>query len=135
MIKTDAQLQRDVIDELRWDPAVGSAEIGVAAKNGVITLSGQIESFAKKYAAVRAAERVTGVRAIAEELNVVLAGSFRRTDTDLAHAVTSTLTLPSSVRRTGERVTVVRPASQMFRAASRRAEERRSAADRCATHR
>src|SRR5512142_2141691 len=77
MIKTDAQLQRDVIDELRWDPAVGSAEIGVAAKNGVITLSGQIESYAKKYAAVRAVERVAGVRAIAEELTVALPGSHK----------------------------------------------------------
>lgn len=92
MIKTDAQLQRDVIDELRFDPAVGSAEIGVAVKNGVITLSGQIESYAKKYAAVRAAERVAGVRAIAEELTVVLAKSSHRTDIDLAHAVASTLT-------------------------------------------
>jgi osmotically-inducible protein OsmY len=91
MIKTDAQLQRDVIDELRWDPAVGSAEIGVAAKNGVITLSGQIESFAKKYAAARAAERVAGVRAIAEELTVVLPGAFKRTDIDIAHSVATTL--------------------------------------------
>jgi osmotically-inducible protein OsmY len=91
MTKTDAQLQRDVIDELRWDPSVGSAEIGVAAKNGVITLSGQVESFAKKYAAVRAAERVAGVRAIAEEVNVVLPMSFKRTDTDIAHAAASTL--------------------------------------------
>jgi osmotically-inducible protein OsmY len=70
---------------------VGSAEIGVAAKNGVITLSGQIESYAKKYAAVRAAERVAGVRAIAEEVAVVLAGSHKLTDTDLAHTVASTL--------------------------------------------
>jgi osmotically-inducible protein OsmY len=92
MIKTDAQLQRDVIDELRFDPAVGSAEIGVAVKNGVITLTGQLESYAKKYAAIRATERVAGVRAIAEELTVVLAGSFHRTDVDLAHAVASTLT-------------------------------------------
>ena len=91
MIKTDAQLQRDIIDELRWDPSVGAAEIGVAAKNGVVTLSGQVDSFAKKYAAVRAAERVAGVRAIAEELKVVLPGSFKRTDTDLAHVVASTL--------------------------------------------
>jgi len=91
MIKTDAQLQRDVIDELRWDPMVGSAEIGVAARNGVITLSGQVENFAKKYAAVRAVERVAGVRAIAEELKVVLPMSLVRTDTDLAHAVATTL--------------------------------------------
>lgn len=91
MIKTDAQLQRDVIDELRWDPTVGSAEIGVAARNGVVTLSGQVENYAKKYAAVRATERVAGVRAIAEELKVVLPMSLVRTDTDLAHAVATTL--------------------------------------------
>ncbi|MGH7619223.1 MAG: BON domain-containing protein [Gemmatimonadaceae bacterium] len=91
MIKTDAQLQKDVIDELRWDPAVGSAEIGVAAKNGVVTLSGQVDSFAKRYAAARAAERVAGVRAIAEELKVILPSSYNRTDTDLAHSVLSTL--------------------------------------------
>jgi osmotically-inducible protein OsmY len=91
MIKTDVQLQRDVIDELRWDPSVGTAEIGVAVKNGVVTLTGQVESFAKKYAALRAAERVAGVRVIAEELTVVLPGSFKRTDTDLAHVVASTL--------------------------------------------
>ena len=92
MIKTDAQLQMDVIDELRWDPAVGNAEIGVAAKNGVVTLTGQVPSFAKKYAAARAAERVGGVRALAEDLKVVLPSSYNRTDTDLAHSVASTLT-------------------------------------------
>jgi osmotically-inducible protein OsmY len=91
MIRTDAQLQRDVIDELRWDPAVGSAEVGIAARNGVITLSGQVASYAKKYAAVRAVERVAGVRAIAEELKVVLPMSLVRTDTDLAHVIASTL--------------------------------------------
>ena len=91
MIKTDAQLQRDVIDELRWDPTVGAAEIGVATKNGVITLSGQVDTYAKKYAASRAAERVAGVRAIAEELTVVLPTSFKRSDTDLAHSVATTL--------------------------------------------
>lgn len=91
MIKTDSQLQRDVIDELRWDPAVGSAEIGVASRNGVITLSGQVDSFARKHAAVLAAERVAGVRAIAEDLKVVLPMSHLRTDTDLAHNVATTL--------------------------------------------
>ncbi len=91
MIKTDSKLQRDVIDELHWDPAVGSAEIGVASRNGVITLSGQVGSFATKHAAVLAAERVAGVRAIAEELKVVLPMSHVRTDTDLAHGAASTL--------------------------------------------
>ncbi len=91
MIKTDLQLQRDVIDELHFDPSVASEEIGVAAKNGVVTLSGSVTSFAHKYAAVRAVERVVGVRAIAEELSVVLPSSLKRTDTDLAHSVAAVL--------------------------------------------
>jgi osmotically-inducible protein OsmY len=91
MKKTDTQLQRDVIDELRWDPSIGSTEIGVAAKDGVVTLSGQVDSFAKKFSAIRAAERVGGVRAIAEELVVALPMSIKHSDTELAHAVVSTL--------------------------------------------
>jgi osmotically-inducible protein OsmY len=90
-IKTDSQLQRDVIDELKWDPTVGAAEIGVASKDGVITLSGQVDSYAKKYAAERAAERVAGVKAIAEDLKVKVPSSFQRSDTDIAHAVVSAL--------------------------------------------
>ena len=91
MVKTDSQLQRDVIDELRWDPRVGASEIGVAVKDGVVTLSGQLENFARKYAAVRAAERVSGVRAIAEGLTVRLPMAAARTDTELAHAVANAL--------------------------------------------
>ena len=90
MLKLDGQLQRDVIDELRWDASIGNSEIGVAAKQGVVTLTGQVETYAKKYAAVRAAERVAGVRAIAEEIHVVIPGTLKRSDTDIAHAVLST---------------------------------------------
>jgi len=91
MTKTDAQLQNDVIEELRWDPAVGSADIGVAARSGVVTLTGQVDSYPKKYAVTRAVERVAGVRAVAEDVKVVLPSSHVRTDTDLAHAVVSAL--------------------------------------------
>jgi len=97
MIKTDSKLQSDVIEELRWDPSVASEQVGVAAKNGVVTLSGQVGSYAMKVAAVRAAERVSGVRAIAEELKVVLPSSFMRTDTDLAHSVAAVLRWDVSV--------------------------------------
>lgn len=90
-LKTDAQLQRDVIDELKWDPAIGDAEIGVAARDGVVTLSGQLDSYAKKYAAERAAERVAGVRALAEDLVVKVPTSFVRSDTEIAHAVVNAL--------------------------------------------
>ncbi len=87
MIKLDGQLQRDVMDELRWDASVGSSEIGVAAKEGVVTLTGEVDTYAKKFGAVRAAERVAGVRAIAEEIKVVLPGTLKRSDTDIAHAI------------------------------------------------
>jgi len=90
-MRTDFQVQQDVIAELQWDPNIGSAEIGVAAKGGVVTLSGSVDSYARKCAAVRAAERVVGVKAIAEELNVLLPGHVNRTDTELAHAVLNAL--------------------------------------------
>ena len=90
-MKNDTQLQRDVIEELRWDPAVGNAEIGVAAKDGVVTISGEINTFAQKYAAERAAKRVGGVRAVAEELKVKLPTTNERSDTQLAHAAVNAL--------------------------------------------
>jgi osmotically-inducible protein OsmY len=91
MTKTDTQLQSDVIDELRFDPNVGIAEIGVAAKNGVVTLTGKVDTFARKFAAARAAERVACVRGIANELTVALLSSYTLTDTEIAHMATSAL--------------------------------------------
>ncbi len=90
-MKTDMQLQRDVIEELAWQPNIREAEIGVAVKNGVVTLSGFVDSYAQKYAAARAAERVHGVRAVADDLSVKLPKSFVRSDTDIAHAAVSAL--------------------------------------------
>lgn len=91
MMKTDAQLQRDIMDELRWDPAVGDAEIGVAVKDGVVTLAGEVESFAKRFAAVKAAERVAGIRALAEDIHVKIPSAATRTDTEIAHAAANAL--------------------------------------------
>lgn len=91
MTKTDVQLQRDVIDELRFDPRVGPAEIDVSARDGIVTISGQVESFAKKYAAARATERVAGAYAVADALTVALPSAFKRTDTDVAHSVLTAL--------------------------------------------
>ena len=85
-MKTNAQLQKDVIDELRWDFSTRDCEIGVAAKDGVITLSGEVPSYSMKLAAEVAAERVSGVRALAEDLKVKLPGANQRSDTDIAHA-------------------------------------------------
>ena len=90
-MKTDKQLQEDVIDELRWDPSVKEKEIAVAAKNGVVTLAGSVESYAQKMAAEAAAERVNGVKAVALDLEVKLIGTARRTDTEIAHAAVRNL--------------------------------------------
>lgn len=84
-MKTDQQLRRDVEDELSWDPRISDAEIGVAAKDGVVTLSGFVKSYAQRLAAEHAAERVSGVRAVAEELHVKLPGTIDLSDTDIAH--------------------------------------------------
>lgn len=91
MMKSDVQLQRDVIDELRWDPRIGPNEIGVAARDGVVTLTGLVDTTARRHAAIKAAERVTGVKALAEDLIVKVHTSFARSDTDIAHAAHNTL--------------------------------------------
>ncbi len=92
MQHNDTDIQRNVIDELRWDPRAGpAAEIGVAVKAGVATLSGIVDSFARKNAIIRAAERVAGVKAIAEELRVALPTSRRKPDAEVAHAAANAL--------------------------------------------
>ena len=90
-MKSNSELQQDVIDELRWDPSTRDCEIGVAARDGVVTLSGEVSSYAQKLAAEAAAERVAGVRALAEDLKVKLPSMLERSDTDLAHACLNAL--------------------------------------------
>lgn len=90
-MKTDSQLQRDAQDQLKWEPSVREAEIGVAVKDGVVTLSGFTSSFADKYAAVRAVERLSGVKAVADNMEVKLPSAYTRTDTELAHAAVNAL--------------------------------------------
>ena len=80
-MKTDSQLQRDVSTELEWEPSVHAARIGVEVKDGVVTLAGQVDSYAEKWNAERAAQRVAGVKAMTTELKVHLAGLSKRTPT------------------------------------------------------
>ena len=103
---TDSELQRDVLDELRWEPTVDAAHIGVSVKNGVVTLTGHVPSYAEKFAAERAAKRVHSVRAVANELDVKLPGSSRRTDEDIAAAVVRALEADVSVPADKIKVTV-----------------------------
>lgn len=85
-MKTDAQLKKDILDELAWDPAINATEIGVVVKDGVVTLTGLLTNYAEKYAAERAARRVSGVKALAVDIEVRLSPSYKRTDTDIAAA-------------------------------------------------
>ena len=86
MAKTDEQIQRDVLDELKWDARVQPNEIGVAVKDGIVTLTGWVDSYTKKWAAEDAAKRVRGVKAVANDIEVRLPRAAERTDADLAAA-------------------------------------------------
>ena len=83
-MKTDVELKADVSAELAWDPAVKATAIGVAVKDGVVTLSGHLATFADKHAAERALRRVAGVKAMALEIDVKLSSDHQRSDTDIA---------------------------------------------------
>jgi osmotically-inducible protein OsmY len=96
-MKTDANLRSDVEEELEWDPRFDSRDIGVAVKGGVVTLSGQVRSFAERVAAQEAAQLVGGVKAIANDIEVQLVASNHRSDTDIATAALNALRLNGSV--------------------------------------
>ena len=83
-MKTDALMQADVISELKWEPSIDATKIGVSVTDGIVTLSGYVDSFVEKMAVERAASHVTGVKAIAEEIKVRLPQTFERNDADIA---------------------------------------------------
>ena len=90
-MNTDAQLKDDVIEELRWDPQISDPEaIGVGVKDGAVILSGHVPSYAERMAATQAAERVNGVKAVANDLKVELPGA-PRDDVDIAEAIAHVL--------------------------------------------
>lgn len=91
LIRTDEQIQHDVLDEFKWDARIQPNEIGVAVKDGIVTLSGWVDSYTKKWAAEESAHRVRGVKAVANEIEVRLLRTSERTDVDIAAAVTRAL--------------------------------------------
>ena len=90
-MKTDKQLQRDVLDELQYEPSVDASKIGVIAHNGIVSLSGIVASYAEQYGATHAAERVAGVKAVANETKVELPSMHQRDDADIAQVVVNAL--------------------------------------------
>ncbi|MGR6321401.1 BON domain-containing protein [Micromonospora soli] len=89
--RTDQDIQSDVLDELTWEPRVRPNEIGVTVTEGVVTLSGWVDSYAKKWAAERAAHRVSRVRAVANDLAVRIATSAEKSDPEIATAASRAL--------------------------------------------
>lgn len=90
-MKTDRQLKDDITSELRWEPSVNAEQIGVEVKDGVVTLAGQVDSYAEKWNAEQAAERVSGIRALAVTMEVKLVGPHQRTDTEIANSAANAL--------------------------------------------
>jgi osmotically-inducible protein OsmY len=90
-MKTDAKLQSDVLAELNWWPSVNVAHIGVAANNGVVTLTGQVTHYTEKTAAEDTVKGVYGVKGIANDIEVTLPGSGKHSDQDIAQAALSAL--------------------------------------------
>jgi osmotically-inducible protein OsmY len=80
-----------VLEELKWDPSIHEAEIGAAVKDGVVTLSGSVDTYGSKYAAVRAIEKLNGVRAVVDNLDVTLSPAHTRSDTEIAHTAVNAL--------------------------------------------
>ena len=88
---SERELQRRVLDELEWEPAVKAVHIGVAVTDGVVTLAGNVESYVEKVAAERAANRVGGVRVVANDLKVLPPVPLGRNDTEIGRAVSEAL--------------------------------------------
>ena len=104
--RSDEDIQRDVLEELEWDARVRPNEIGVAVKDGVVMLTGWVDSYLKKMAAEEDAYRVPGVKAVVNDIEVRLPGSAERTDVDLAKAVLDALKWDAGVPTDKIQVTV-----------------------------
>ena len=104
LIRTDQELQKDVLAELRWEQGVEASEIGVAVKDGVVTLTGKVDTYLKKWRAEEAAHRVNGVIAVANDIEVRTIGE--RTDTDIAAAAVHAIKWDASLPADKVQVTV-----------------------------
>ena len=96
-MKNDLEIQQDVIHQLSWEPFLKASDIGVTVKNGIVTLTGEVDSYYKKISAEKAARKVAGVRAIAEDIQLRVSPSFIKTDAELAESVLNALKWHSAV--------------------------------------
>ena len=105
-MKSDTQLQHDVLDELEWEPSIDASTIGVTAKDGVVTLTGTVPIYADKIEAERIAKSIGGVKAVANEIEVRIPGTSERNDTDIATAAVNALRWHTSIPDDKVKVTV-----------------------------
>ncbi|HEU5348327.1 MAG TPA: BON domain-containing protein [Ktedonobacterales bacterium] len=105
--RSDSLIQQDVLDELDWDTHIRPNEIGVSVKDGIVTLTGQVDSYSKRWAAQEAALRVLGVKAVANDLDVYLHSTAERTDTELARAAIEALTWDAEIPAQAVHVSVM----------------------------
>ena len=103
---SDIDLRRDILDELEFDPQIDATKIGVAADDGVVTLTGHAQSYTERWLAEEIAKRVQGVKAVANDIEVVLPSSDLRDDTDIAHSALNALSWNARVPADRVRVTV-----------------------------
>jgi len=104
LTRTDEEIQKDVLQELKWDATVQPNEVGVSVKDGVVTLSGWVDSYLKKWSAEEAAHRVPGVKAVANDIEVKLV--TERTDADIAEAAIHALDWDAGIPSDKVKVTV-----------------------------
>jgi osmotically-inducible protein OsmY len=105
-MKTDSQIQKDVIAQLNWEPILNASEIGVGVKEGIVTLSGIVDTYTKKMAAEKAAKKVSGVRAVALDIQVGISPAFRKTDSEIAETVLNALRLHTAVQEDRIRIKI-----------------------------
>jgi osmotically-inducible protein OsmY len=105
-MKTDMEIQRDVLNALKWEPSIDESQIGLTVKDGIVTLTGYVPHFPQKFAAEQAAKRVYGVKAVANDIEVRVVGAGQRTDTDIAAAAVNALKWDAMVPDERIKVTV-----------------------------
>jgi osmotically-inducible protein OsmY len=98
-MKSTDQLRNDVEQELAWEPELDDSHIALSVKDGAVTMAGHVPTYSQKLHAVRAVERVSGVRAVADELKVRLVGSHIRDDTDIAESIAQRLAWHATIPR------------------------------------
>jgi osmotically-inducible protein OsmY len=105
-MSNDNNLKDAVLAELQWEPSIKAAHIGVTARDGVVTLTGHVQTYAEKHAAESAVRRVKGVKAIAEEIEVKLSFDVKRSDEDIAGAIVSRMAWDSTIPQDAVKATV-----------------------------